>query len=240
MVVTQCWLGRTLAQETNASRAPLPIPVAPTSPVTPRCPVDFFRELLAMNFAERNQALGGRPAESRKQILAKVREYEGMKPNEREQRLRATELRWYLLRLMRNSATNRMAQLDRVPADLRPLVDSRLKEWDALKPEVQTDFLKLEAALRAYTFLQATNGAAHARTNMPTELQGVSEPKLNDLLTRYDFFMGFSESEKKKTLEMISSPERAQIERTCRSSKISPRNSAPRASALFSSTNNCA
>src|SRR4051812_38384779 len=98
MVVTQCWLGRTLAQETNASRAPLPIPVAPTSPVTPRCPVDFFRELLAMNFAERNQALGGRPAESRKQILAKVREYEGMKPNEREQRLRATELRWYLLR----------------------------------------------------------------------------------------------------------------------------------------------
>jgi hypothetical protein len=216
MVASQCWLGRALAQETNAPKLVTQAPALPLPAVAPRSPVDYFRELLAMNFAERNRALADRPPDARKQILAKVREYEAMKPNARELRLRATELRWYLLRLMRTSPTNRIAQLERVPSDMRPLIDSRLKEWDALTPEVQTDFLKHEAALQAYTCLQATNTnpQANARTNIPAELQAVSEPKLNELLARYDFFMGLSEAEKKKTLETVSDPERAQIEKT--------------------------
>ena len=114
MVGYQCWLGQALAQEANASKSPQPSPALPSPVVMPRSPVEFFRELLAMNFAERSKALADRPPETRKQILSKVREYEAMKPNARELRLRATELRWYMLRLMRISPTNRIAQLERV------------------------------------------------------------------------------------------------------------------------------
>src|SRR5690348_11176037 len=186
LVASQCWLGRALAQETNVSKPAQQAPALPLPAVAPRSPVDYFRELLAMNFAERSKTLADRPPDTRKQILAKVREYEAMKPNDRELRLRATELRWYLLRLMRTSPTNRTAQLQRVPSDMRPLIDLRLSKWDALTPDVQTDFLKHEAALQAFMILQATNTAGNVRTNIPQELQAISETRLKELMERYD------------------------------------------------------
>jgi hypothetical protein len=213
MVASQWSLGQALAQQTNAPTSTQQAPALPLPAVAPRSPVDYFRELLAMNLAERNQALVDRSPEARKQILAKVREYEAMKPNDRELRLRATELRWYLLRLMRTSPTNRTAQLERVPLNMRPLIDSRLSKWDALAPDVQTDFLKHEAALQAWC-LQATNTTGNVRTNIPQELQAISETRLNELMDRYDLFMGLSPAERQKTLETVSDPERAQIEKT--------------------------
>ena len=68
-----------------------------------KSPVDLFRELLAMTPAGRENFLTNRPPGIRNRILAKVREYGALDPNERELRLRATELRWYLLPLLRES-----------------------------------------------------------------------------------------------------------------------------------------
>ena len=73
--------------------------------------MDFFRQLLAMTPDERDNFLTNRPPEIRARILAKVGEYEALDPNERELRLRATELRWYLMPLLRESPTNRAVQL---------------------------------------------------------------------------------------------------------------------------------
>ena len=87
----------------------------------PRSPISFFRELLAMNAAERDQALTNRSPEQQAQILAKVREYESLKPDERELRLRVTELRWYLRPLMTAPATNRADQLAMIPEPNREL-----------------------------------------------------------------------------------------------------------------------
>ncbi len=70
----------------------------------PQSPVDFFRQLLAMSPAERNNSLTNRPPESRARILAKVREYQALDPDERELRLRATDLRWYLTPLLQHAA----------------------------------------------------------------------------------------------------------------------------------------
>jgi hypothetical protein len=42
--------------------------------------VDLFRELLAMTRAERRAHLTNRPPASQKLILAKLREYESMRP----------------------------------------------------------------------------------------------------------------------------------------------------------------
>jgi hypothetical protein len=77
------------------SRPPMPPEPVPAIPQA-RSPISFFRELLAMNAAERRQALTNRSPEGQKQILADVREYESLPPDERELRLRVTELRWYL------------------------------------------------------------------------------------------------------------------------------------------------
>src|SRR5207302_8224072 len=96
--------------------APMPAPAKP--------PIEFFRELLVMTGPERNAALADRTPEDRNQILAKVREYRALKRNEQELRLKATELSWYMLRLMRASATNRAVQLAAVPPAMRkPLED---------------------------------------------------------------------------------------------------------------------
>ena len=72
-----------------------------------KSPVDLFRQLLAMTSEERSDFLTNRPPELRDRILAKVGEYEALEPNEREIRLRATELRWYLMPLLRIAPTTR-------------------------------------------------------------------------------------------------------------------------------------
>src|SRR5215471_13379615 len=57
-----------------------------------KCPVDTFRELLAMGPAERTQFLTNRSVVSQKLLLAKIREYEGLSPEQQTLRLQATEL----------------------------------------------------------------------------------------------------------------------------------------------------
>jgi hypothetical protein len=96
------------------------------------------------------------PAGIRARILAKVREYEALDPNERELRLRATELRWYLLPLLHESPTNRAARLAAIPDDLRPW-SKPPPQWDILPPPLQEEFLESERALRYFTHVDLSN-----------------------------------------------------------------------------------
>src|SRR5436305_8079373 len=54
----------------------------PPLPELAKPPVQFFRELLAMSPGERSQSLTNRTPEDRKAILAKVREYQSLKPDQ--------------------------------------------------------------------------------------------------------------------------------------------------------------
>src|SRR5438445_3603271 len=74
-----------LSAQTTTNSAP---------PSAPGAPVDLFRELLVMSADEQKEFLDDRSPEDRKRILAKVRQYESLKPDQRELRLSATELRW--------------------------------------------------------------------------------------------------------------------------------------------------
>src|SRR4051794_8506284 len=56
----------------------------PEPPAAPKSPIEFFRELLAMELADRHTALADRSPENRKLILAKVRQYESLNPDQRE------------------------------------------------------------------------------------------------------------------------------------------------------------
>ena len=124
-------------------------------PPSPKSPVDLFRSLLDMSPSERREFIGKRPPETQKVIVAKIREYESLQPEQRELRLKVTELRWYLLPLLSTPVTNRETKLRGIPDNLRELIDARLLEWDKLTPQVQKDLLDNESTVRFYFDLAA-------------------------------------------------------------------------------------
>jgi hypothetical protein len=200
--------------------------VAPLPPA-PKPPVEFFRELLAMSLPERRQALTSHTPEDQKLILAKVREYQALNPDQRALRLRATELNWYLVRLMRLPGTNRAAQLETVPASTRKLVGDRLEVWDKLPPEVRKDFLEKRMAIQGFIELAgganqpASTNISPARrvvlTNGISQIQAMPEDQRQKLLSRFNQFFELTLQEKERALNTLSEPERQQMEKTLRS-----------------------
>jgi Protein of unknown function (DUF3106) len=177
--------------------------IPPVPPIMPS-PVSFFRQLLQMPAADRANALTNRSPIARARIEAKLREYTALDPDERELRLRATELRWYLSPLLSVKPAERDAQLARVPEDLRPLVASRLQQWDILPPPIQKEFLDNDRALHYFAGVEPTNIAA-------------IDPRQATLTTQFNHFFELTKSEKEKTLQKLSPAERAAMEKTLQS-----------------------
>ncbi|HEY5044190.1 MAG TPA: DUF3106 domain-containing protein [Verrucomicrobiae bacterium] len=206
---TIVFLAAALVFSAHAQMPPLPpeLAVSPTNlPPLPQLqsPVDFFRQLLAMTPVERVRSLTNRPPEARARILAKVHEYLMLPPDERELRLRATELRWWLTPLMQMSPTNRVERLAQVPEHLRGLVKARLEQWDILPPPLQQEFLANDAALHYFAHIETTNNAAET-----SEQQQIA--------AQFNQFFEFTPEEKQQTLNVLSDAERAEMERTLES-----------------------
>ena len=211
------------AQDTAGQRPPLQFVSTPTNflpPVTqPHSPVQIFRQLLAMSPQERMNYLAKRTPENRERILAKLKEYQALPADERELRLRATELRWYLLPLLRESPGNREARLGQVPGELRELVKSRLEQWDALPPESRREFLDNERTLRYFSHVDPANGAAAgAKEHGPSDAeqahwQALSSDDRQRITTQFNQFFELTPDEKQKTLGTLSAGERAQMEK---------------------------
>jgi hypothetical protein len=194
-----------------------------------KSPVETFRELLAMSFPERSAALAERPPEVRKRMLEKVLEYRALKPDQRELRLRVTELRWYLWPLLKTAETNRAAWLARIPADDRKLVEDRLQHWDKLSAAVRDELLENEATLR-YLSEQAASTeeqrAELAKSISPErrkkleagiqQIQQMPELQRQKMIARFDQFFELSPAEKEKALGTLSEAERRQLEKTLR------------------------
>jgi hypothetical protein len=193
----------------------------------PKSPVALFRELLAMNPADRENCLTNRPPANRARILAKLREYEALDANERELRLRATELRWYLLPLLHESPTNRAARLAAIPDDLRPLAQSRLQLWDILPPPMQQEFFGSERALRYFSHVDPTNRPPLPPMPPGSDLarqQALSEDQRQKMAARFNQFFELTPAEKTKTLNTLSDIERQQMEKTLETfGRLSPR-----------------
>jgi len=238
----RCWLAAVFTVGQLAA-SPLGAETVTNIPITPKMasppanlslpplphsksPVDLFRELLAMTPAGRANYLTNRSPEIRGRILAKVSEYEALDPNERELRLRATELRWYLPPLMRESPTNRAARLAAVPADLQPLVKNRLRQWDILPPALQVKFLESERTLRYFTHVAQSNSPSlpplpqdqsGRRTLRDADLarwNTLSEDQRQKITAQVNRFFELTPMEKMKTLNTLSDAERQQMEKT--------------------------
>jgi hypothetical protein len=213
-----------------------PVPMPPTT--ESKSPVELFRELLAMNPVERMQALSNRPPENRRLILVKVREYESLNPNQRELRLKATELRWYLWPLMNSTSTNLEEQVVLIPEGMRELVKVRLEAWHELAAGVKSELLTNEATLRFFTEL--TNSTPQQRTNMlrklsparqamlqagVQEIQAMPEEQRSKLFERFNEFFDLTATEKVRALNTLSEAERQQIEKTLkRFGQLTPEN----------------
>jgi len=197
-----------LAADAQTTTVPLPKHSAVVStnimPPTPslQSPVTFFRQLLLMSAAERNQTLTNRTPEIRAKILAKVREYQVLNPDERELRLRATELRWYLTPLMRVAPGERPADLSSVPPELRDLVQARLAQWDLLPPPVQQEFLANEKTLHYFARVELTTTAP------------ATTPEQQKLADQFNQFFELTPAEKQHALNSLSTAERTEMEKT--------------------------
>lgn len=230
------WLALTLqaaAQTNGLPWARITTNVPPALP-TFRSPVEAFRELLAMGPVERREALSNRPVEVRKQILAKLREYQSLKPEEQELRLRATELQWYLLPLMRMAPADRENRLKLVPQEQRQLVADRLAKWDRLPAPLREQMLNNEMTARYFAQLQAETNREIVLERMSPERRAkleagidewrrMSEAQRQMTLEGFNAFFELTPLEKQQALSTVSEAELKQLEKTLQAyEKLTP------------------
>jgi len=143
-------------------------------------------------------------------------------------RLRTTELRWYLLPLMREPPENRAARLAQIPADMRELAESRLNQWIILPPQLQQEFLENEQALHYFAHLDVSNNPALQKIAPPgSELArwvSMTETQRKQITTSVDQFFALTPDEKEAALNTLSDAERGQMEKTLKAfDKLPPR-----------------
>ena len=219
---TILWLVALLALTAQAQMRPTPggsitppTPGAPASLMPPLptapSPVTAFRQLLTATPVERTRLLTNRPPAVRARLLAKVQEYLALAPDDRELRLQATELRWYLTPLMRLPADQREARIAAVPETYRALVRQRLMLWNLLPPTLQQEFLTND--LPAHYFAQVTLSNAPA-----------GNPEHDKIAAQFNQFFELTPAQKKRALGTLSPAERTQMEQTLQSfEKLPPR-----------------
>jgi hypothetical protein len=188
----------TLAATNGAGERP-PVPPLPQL----RSPVESFRTLLVMPSAERRQYLSSRSPEAQTKLAEKVREYLALPAEERELRLMATELQWYLKPLLSSGSTNRASQLELIPENVRPMVQARLAQWDKIPPGMQR------------LMLTNQHGAEYlvggSSTRVPPSPADAMHKRLRQQLDR---FFELTQGEKEKVLATLSDAERRQMEKS--------------------------
>ena len=201
----------------TASNKTPPLPVA-------KSPVDLFSELLAMTPADRDRQLASRPPEIRKRIIAKLAEYEAMKPEDRALRLRVTQLRWYFLQFIQMPQSSRSSFLASVPEASRQLVSDHLQQWDRLPADEQKEVLKyeqtmerlagqhLDAATATNTIIASVPAAAreNALKNLDNFLQ-LSPERRQQMYANFQRFFELTDDERQKTIGTLPANQRQQI-----------------------------
>lgn len=140
-----------LGGETNSPAKSTVGPGRPTAPkpeqTAIRSPSSIFRDLLHATPQERETWFAGRPATTRALVTAKLVEFQNLSLIEREIRLEVAELEYFLSPLLTASNEDRRHRLERIPAELRPLIELRLAEWDTLPRETRNELLEGKESL---------------------------------------------------------------------------------------------
>jgi hypothetical protein len=208
-----------------------------TPPAYLKSPVQFFRELLAMSAADQAKFLEKRSAQDRKRIEAKLEEYASLDADQRELRLQATELHWYLSPLLKSSREEQARRLGQIPPEMRKLVEERLDLWRILPPPLTEELIEYERVMEF--FAQPGSGAkaqrervlatlpSRGRTQLEAGIsrwQAMPESQRQLLLNHFNQFFDLNEQEKEKALRTLSDSERQQMDRTLQEFEKLPRN----------------
>jgi hypothetical protein len=229
LLASACLFGQSAqnAKPQNAAAVSLQPPLPPM----PLPPVDF-RQLLAMNAAEREKVFATRTEPQRQTLLEKLHEYESLPPVEREARLCSLELRLYLLPLLQIPPSNRLERVEAVPQPDRKLVEERLQFWDRLPAEVQKEFLTNQLVLR-YVFrpepappTQGPKVPAHLHDKIEQGIEGwnrLPEAKRQEILENFRRLFELSDKEKAKVLDEFSDAERQRMQASLRTFEQLPK-----------------
>jgi Protein of unknown function (DUF3106) len=211
----------------TAFRPALADSVAPPLPPPTKSPAEQFRELLAATPAERRALLTGKSVAAQNLILAKLREFEVLPADQRELRLAVAQLQFYLSPLLHADPGSRSNLLARTPAEDRPLLEDRLKAWDALPAETRRDILESERSL-SYFVRQETADPKQLAALLE-QVSPAARPELEAQFARwralpaderarktanFQRFFSLSDAERARTLGRLPEAERRQMDRT--------------------------
>jgi hypothetical protein len=194
----------TFAQAGPAAKPPMP-PMSPS-------PVEMFRMLMFTNAAGREQFLASKSPAARAIIEAKLREYEEMTLQQREERLRSLQLGWYALQLMGLKPADRAAQLANLPETDRTNVLRRLGRVDILPPLLKQEILTNDLVKRA--LVQGNPDASRNVVREMSEEERKREVRKQELLGHFKEFFYLRPAEQNKTLSRLTVTEREKMEKT--------------------------
>jgi len=196
----------------------------PSAPPLPKfhSPVEFFRQLLAATPSERDEMLSDHADEKRRVILTKIQEYTILPPPVREWRLKATELRYYLLPLMKRAPQSRGDLFEMVPEPDKDLVASRLRQWDALPAAEREAMLDSQIALRYLSRpgrippppLPPSTGETFQKLEKTVdEWQSLPKAKQDTITDQFHSFFTLSTTEKQKTIAVFTGTEKEHLQK---------------------------
>ena len=196
-------------------------PASPPLPPAAKSLAEQFRELLSATPADRQRLLASRTPEARAIITTKLKEFETLPPAEREVRLQVAQLQFYLSPLLRSTPAARPNLLNRAPAEDRPLLEERLKAWDALAPETRREILDSESSLSHFVRQESAdprqlsavlaNVPAPARPEVEAQFARWSALPAEERARKtanFQRFFGLSENERNRTLSRLPDAER--------------------------------
>lgn len=202
-------------------------PVAATPPLPKfHSPVEYFRKLLEATPTEREEMLKDRSEAKRGVISVKISEYIILPPPVREWRLKATELRWYLMPLIRREPGQRGDLLKMIPDEDRPLVESRLMQWDGLPAQERKGMLDSQIAL-GYLARPPMVPVRSSTSQSDPKLRRneiavanwrrIPREKQDSITSQFNSFFTLSGSEKQKTIALFTGSEQLKLQKTVRS-----------------------
>ena len=204
-----------------------PAPDVRTAPIPPLSPspIDLFRRLLATNAIGRDQFMFGKSVALRQYLESRIREFEVMPAEERNAKLQALELRWYMPHVMRLKPAERASRLETIPEPIRNVIRQRLLQWDILPPQLQQEVLDNETVIKFFERPEQAGGSGKALDAMSAgqrdELDKrykkwmvLPEGERARIVRRFDDFMGMPEAAQSNALARLTDTDYAQMQQT--------------------------
>ena len=213
-------VGSLSAQSPSTQDKERKLPSTNSLPPLPPPALDF-RQLLAMPAAEREKLLASKSPQHRRILETKMLEYESLKPEEREPRLRTLQVRLHLRQLIKMPPSNRVERLATIAEPDRKLIEERLEQWDQLPKAVQQEVLQNQWPIPPMPIPSQVSPVANLsakQRQIESEMDrwnALPRDQRQQTLERFkQYFDELSDKERAKVLNTLSAAERQQMEKT--------------------------